>query len=362
MTKSIDNLVSTHLEKQLELATLGKEISQSATPVVVAFVDLSESTQIKQDHQADIWLGYVFGFIQFIDQKCRTSNGTTVKRIGDELMLTFSDVASCETFLQSLIDDADSHQYTFKIALDAGNAYHFKFSENLADDPYGSVIDRCARIAKLAGARTALCSSSYQKQVADQSSYISVGAFSLRGIREAENLYVRPLVSMDAGSYLNPLLSAANESSKKLDGYRTIGRQLTNEYVRDFGSSSARPFLTRELLNIPKLPYSAAEFSELLCSANNSSEKEKEFCGYLVEWDCEYDKFDRNNFDLSIYVILIGVTGYKYNTAFLKLPLNYSEIILSFKKGQKLHLRGVIENIFIGTISLNYVELSIASN
>ncbi|MDO8291865.1 MAG: adenylate/guanylate cyclase domain-containing protein [Gallionella sp.] len=358
MTKSIDNLVSTHLEKQLELVTLGRKIAQSATPVVVAFVDLSESTQMKQDHQPDIWLGYVFGFIQFIDQKCRAANGTTVKRIGDELMLTFSDVPSCEAFLQALIDDADSHQYTFKIALDTGDAYHFKFSENLADDPYGPVIDRCARIAKFAGAKTALCSSAYHKQVTTRNSYISVGTFSLRGIREPENLYVRPLVSVDTDSYLKPLLSAANESSEKLGGYRTIGRTLTNEYIRNFGSGSVRPFLARELINVPKLPYSAAEFAELLSSANVPSEKEKEFCGYLVEWDCDFNKFERNNSDLTIYAKLVGVTGYKYDTALLKLPLNYSEIILSFKKGQQLHLRGIIENIFLSSIMFNYVELS----
>jgi class 3 adenylate cyclase len=357
MSKSIDDLVVTHREKQVELLALGRQIAQSATPVVVAFVDLSESTELKQDNEPDAWLGYVFGFIQLIDKRCREAHGTTVKRIGDELMLTFSDTAKSEAFLQSLIADADSSQYTFKIALDAGDAYHFKFSDNLEDDPYGPVVDRCARIAKLAGPRTALCSSAYRGQVENPDQYSSVGAFSLRGFHEPENLFARSLVPIDSDAYVQPFVAAANEASSVFEGYRSMGRRLTTEYIRSFGPGPVRPFLARELINVPKLPYSAEAFTKLLGAADASAEKEKEFYGYLVEWECKFDGFKRNENDVNVNAELLGVTSSTYHRLKLRLPLSYSEIIRSLKKGQRLHVRGIIEDIFV-SISLNYVDVS----
>ena len=185
----------------------------------------------------------------------------------------------CSRFLTRLLHVQNRSRRT-------GDAYHFKFSDNLADDPYGPVVDRCARIAKLAGPRTALCSSAYRGQVANPNEYISVGAFSLRGFNEPANLFIRSLVPLDSEAYVQPLLSAANNTSSVVEGYRTVGRRLTTEYIRNFRPGRVRPFLVRELINVPKLPYSAAEFVKLLGAADASAEKEKEFYGYLVEWDC----------------------------------------------------------------------------
>jgi class 3 adenylate cyclase len=357
MSKSIDDLVAAHRVKQLELLRLGQEIAESATPIVVAFVDLSESTQLKQDNEPDAWLGYVYGFLKLIDDKCQAANGTTVKRIGDELMVTFSDTSKSETFLQLLIADADSVQYAFKIALDAGDAYHFRFSANLADDPYGPVVDRCARIAKLAGPRTVLCSNAYRENVANPDEYISVGNFSLHGFPSPQNLFIRSLVPVDSEAYAKPLLDAANQSSSAMEGYRSVGRRLTTEYIRNFGPGRARPFLARELLNVPKLPYSAEEFSKLLYAASASEMKYKEFYGYLVEWDCEFQDFNRNSSDITLNANIIGNPSPMYNRLTLRLPLNNSEIVRSIRKGQRLHVRGIIEDAFLG-ITLNYIDLA----
>lgn len=356
MSRSIDDLVATHREKQLELLALGRKIAQSATATVVAFVDLSESTALKQSSEPDGWLGYVYGFIEFIDEKCRAAQGTTVKRIGDELMLTFPTVTLAETFLRSLLSDPTTSDYTFKVALDAGDAYHFKFSDNLADDPYGSVVDRCARIAKLAGPRTALCSSSFREKAENPNDYKPVGAFSLRGFREPENLFVRALASTEPDSYLQPLLSSVDSTTSALDGYRSVGRKLTGEDIKHWGSGRVRPFLARELLNIPRLPYSPTQFAEILSAAEVSAEKEKEFYGYLVEWDFEFESYKRNDDDITVLGNLVGVKALQYNRLRLMLPNNYYEVVRDIKKGQRLHVRGVIDQIFLAT-SLNYVDL-----
>lgn len=42
--KQIDELVATRIQKQAELLANGREIASSAKPIVVAFVDLAEST------------------------------------------------------------------------------------------------------------------------------------------------------------------------------------------------------------------------------------------------------------------------------------------------------------------------------
>jgi class 3 adenylate cyclase len=71
----------------------------------VAFVDLAESTQMKQDREPPEWLGSIFEFIKRVDQRARDADGTVVKRIGDELMITFKDVQASERFVGSLITD-----------------------------------------------------------------------------------------------------------------------------------------------------------------------------------------------------------------------------------------------------------------
>ena len=148
--KHIDKLVATQNRKRAELAAIGKKIAQSATPIVVTFVDLAESTQMKQDREPEEWLGYVFEFLQLVDQRAKDADGTVVKRIGDELMVTFRDVQASERCVDSLIADTVLQMYRYKIAVDCGSAYHFRFIEHLPDDPYGLVVDRCARIAKYA--------------------------------------------------------------------------------------------------------------------------------------------------------------------------------------------------------------------
>ena len=167
--KHIDDLVTTRNQKQAELLVIGRQIASSATPIVVAFADLAESTQIKQDREPEEWLGYIFEFIKRVDQRARDADGTVVKRIGDELMVTFKDVQASERFVDSLITDTVLQTYRYKIAIDYGSAYHFRFGEHLADDPYGPVVDRCARIAKYAAAGTVLCTGEYRNQLGNPS-------------------------------------------------------------------------------------------------------------------------------------------------------------------------------------------------
>ena len=74
------------IRKQAELLAIGQEIVSSVMPIVVIFVDFGridgDGSRIAS---RKIGLGYVFEFIQRVDQRARDADGTVVKRIGDQL-------------------------------------------------------------------------------------------------------------------------------------------------------------------------------------------------------------------------------------------------------------------------------------
>jgi class 3 adenylate cyclase len=294
--KHIDELVAARNKTRAELLTMGHEIASLATPVVVTFVDLAESTQMKQDRAPEEWLGDIFEFIQRVDQLARAPGGTVVKRIGDELMVSFKEVQASERFVDSLITDSVLLAYRYKAAMDFGPAYHFRFGDHLADDPYGPVVDRCARFAKYAGVGTVICSGDYRNQALNPAAYVSIGSFALRGFQEPEELFARSLVEVNSVEYLKPLVNTVTKEGSRVQGYRLVGRKLTTQFVREYGEGRVRPFLARELLNVPKLPYSPEEFNKVTSGTASLTEKEHTFFGYFVEWEGTVVGFTRESF------------------------------------------------------------------
>jgi len=355
--KPLDDLVADRRRKEIETEDLGREIASSATPIAVAFVDLADSTRLKQDRKPEEWLGYIFHFLQRVDRRARDAGGTVVKRIGDEVMVTFDDVSSSERFVDSLIGDSDLQAYRYKIGTDFGSAYHFRFSEHLAHDPYGPVVDRCARIAKLAGAGAVLCSSDYQKLAGPAAGYVSVGSFPLRGLPAPTELFARFLIGVDSAKYLEPLVNALNEQSASLDGYRLVGRKLTTEFVREFGEGRVRPFLARELLNVPRLPYSLTGLDDIVrLGAGNHVTKTHEFMGYLLECEGELLGFSRDSREIKLE--LRADHTLLFERVELLLPLSYGELVKPLPKGVRLRARGVICDYFV-SITLNYVDVDV---
>jgi hypothetical protein len=88
-------------------------------------------------------------------------------------------------------------------------------------------------------------------------------------------------------------------------------------------------------------------------------EKEKEFFGYFVECEGTLMRFTRDRFDITVF-LEIG-TYPSYHTLFLRLPLSYLELVKVLNKEQRLRARGIIDEIFIGNILLNYVDFEIVS-
>ena len=147
----INDPVLAYRRKKAELAALGQGIKGSAKSEAILFVDLADSTTIKQKLAPEEWLDFIFGFIETIGEHAKKNKGSVVKSIGDEVMLSFDLVSDAEKFIEELLKDQDLNgKYRYKVAADYGEVYHFQFEQSLSLDPYGTAVDRCARIAKLA--------------------------------------------------------------------------------------------------------------------------------------------------------------------------------------------------------------------
>jgi class 3 adenylate cyclase len=190
-SKHIDALVKKYLGQLQQADELGKSIEEQAKPTAILFIDLADSAAMKSGTSARSWLGHIFTFISVIGELAEKGSGTVVKRIGDEVMLTFDTTASSEQFLDSLAESKLHEHFHFKIATDYGKAYHFKFQSGLADDPYGTVVDRCARIAKYCKPGVTLCSGDYVCRVGNESFFYPLGSFSLKGLRGPEPIFLR---------------------------------------------------------------------------------------------------------------------------------------------------------------------------
>lgn len=357
--KSIDTLVTSYLEKEADLQTHGKIIEESAHPIVVGFIDLSDSTQIKSKISAQKWLGYIYKFIDILTKHVASAGGTLVKRIGDELMLTFEGVEQAEIFLEEIESDSDlKHKYRYKIALDYGTAYFFRFSEVMPDDPYGVAIDRCARIAKLAKSGAVLCGSAYVKKLVNPVNYWSAGKFSLKGISEPEEIFIRDSNRInDLGKYIALLVDTMNMPKLQRSGYRYVSRQFNPEFFAGTGTYAAHPFLLRELLNVPMLPFSLEQFIAKQKGIENEEDK-NDFIGSFVEWRGYFSSY--TNLDNRFYLTLVYSNKEMWGgRVSLRVPLNMLDVIRLFSKGDEISFRGIIISLDCLSIALDYVDLAL---
>lgn len=199
-----------HLDQKLkdgplaahEITLLGEEIAASARPTAVVFVDLTDSTLMKYQRPVAEWIGLVYEFIKRCDFLARERGGTVVKHIGDEVMITFGNVNDSDSFLLCMLGDATLVRYKFKTAIDFGEAFYLHSHHDGARpapscpwpaplDPYGKVVDRCARIAALAPTGCILCSEDYRIAHPGGHEFPLAGTRLLKGIKDPCSIYYR---------------------------------------------------------------------------------------------------------------------------------------------------------------------------
>jgi class 3 adenylate cyclase len=353
-SKHIDALVKKYLGQLRQADELGKSIEDQAKPTAVLFIDLADSTAMKSATSARSWLGHIFTFISVISELANKGSGTVVKRIGDEVMLTFDTTASSEQFLDSLAESKLHEHFHFKIATDYGKAYHFKFESGLAEDPYGTVVDRCARIAKYCKPGVTLCSGDYVRGVGNESFFYPLGSFSLKGLPDPEAIFVRkPQPSPPSKEYLEPLLAALNAPANQWTGFRFATRAYTPaSFSLTTQHGVARPFLLRELLTLPRLPYSFQEFGVMIKDLDEDSRNR--YLGYYVEWEASFDSFTRRSTVLTAY---LRQDSLSLLILTLSLVSDMYEIVQKIKKNARVKFCGVIMRLGGLSIDLDYVEI-----
>ena len=305
--------------------------------------------------RADVeWLARIYGFIQHVDKHVQKASGTLVKRMGDGLLISFSDVQAAELFLHNLKDDPDSASYPYKASADFGNVFYFRFEEQLNDDPYGTVVDRCARLLEKSQQGVVLCSSSLFEASSNKDSFHSAGKFGLKGLPQPEEIFFWfGNSTIEPESYLGPLIKILNAEKNQQPGYRYISRVFsTNDFKMP--KSDARPFLIRELLNVPKLPFSYAEFRKLLKTVKNNDDLTM-YYGMFVEWEAIFYAYDRIHDDLILAHLY--PEDHDGRNIIVHMPLFMVDVLREFSEGDKLHLRGIISEIGGLAIHINYADI-----
>lgn len=350
---NIDDLVKDRGKKQAEMAALGAQIKESRRNVAILFIDLAASAEAKETRCDEDWLGYIFGFLQNLATRASAAGGTVVKQIGDELMVTFQTVEESELFIEGIAADSAFRQvHPCKIGADYGPVYHFKF-EGLQDDPYGRPVDRCSRIARKAQPEAILCGSGYYAQLPKPSCYVPAGAFSLKGFLQPQEIYLRTWDQRaDAEDYLQPLLKTLNRDAASEGGFRYIQRPFSADDFNFHDTIGGRPFLLRELFNLPCLPFSLSDFNAALGKDKNLDEA-KRYQGYLVNWEGYFSSYS-NNYGLSMFID--PAREFSLSSVILSLPRSHLEMVRDLKKGDKVQMRGILTSISHLNFTLDYVD------
>jgi len=357
-TRRVEQLLHQQGKKRAELAEIERQMRESKSAAAIVFVDLQDSTEMKEKQADQEWLSFTYRFIEAVGEHIRAAGGVLVKRIGDGLMASFDQVAQAETLLDLLEASPALSTYSFRTAADFGEVYFFKFEPHLAQDPYGRCVDRCARLLHLSLPGANLCGEAFVKASSHRSRYSEAGNFSINGFSEPQRIFFRlHPPSAESERFLEPLLLTLNKNNATIPSYRHAPRVLK---PADFSAydGAVRPFLLRELLNVPKLPMSHRDFTDRIESALNKDEL-REYCGMLIEWELPFGGYNQlDNGDIQAY---FHPEDHRGLTVMAALPPFMLQAVRALHKSQKTHLRGIISGITGLWITLNYVDLELCS-
>lgn len=173
---------------------LARYLEERTHPVVVAFVDLADSTRLKNQPQAD-WLPLIARFLLTVAQLAEKCEGRVVKYVGDEVISVFDNQDGLagqrvESFLweceSSLAPEGD--EYVAKYAFDFGQGARIE-PASMPEDILGTCVDRCARISKIAKSGTAVASAQFVAISKNKKSWRRIGSCKVRGLSESAVVY-----------------------------------------------------------------------------------------------------------------------------------------------------------------------------
>ena len=353
---NVDNLVSKNISLMTEVMGIKKEIAESKINKVIVFVDLCNSTELKHNKEDLEWLTDVMLFINILTANVEKHKGNVIKRIGDEIMATFPDVSKSESFINDILSDKTLQKYDFKIGVDFGEVFNLQFKTGI-DDPYGTIVDRCARITGLIKGALLFASDSYVNALSSNDNYTYLDEFPLKGISQKTKIWYRELTDVIPDSYYSSLLNVLNEESPR-DGYKVVSRVFESTYFKNYDfKHQPHPYLFLRMLNIPKSNISIEDLDKLVMRDESNKNK---YLGYVFKSSGYYNNYQLMGFsgDSKRPILLVmNLDQQKRSpTILLSLPYFYLELIEKFSPGDFISFSGVFTRYNVG-YSFDYVEI-----
>lgn len=353
---NVDNLVSKNISLITEVTSIKNKIAESKIRKVILFVDLCNSTELKQNKEDLEWLTDVVLFINILTTNVENHKGNVIKRIGDEIMATFSNVSDSEGFINDILADKTLQKYDFKIGVDIGDVFNLQFETNI-DDPYGTIVDRCARITGLIKGSLLFASDSYVEALSSKDNYTYLDEFPLKGISQKTKIWYRELTNKIPDSYYSSLLNALNTGSPRC-GYKTISRVFESSYFKDYDfKHQPHPYLFLRMLNIPKSNISIEELDKMIKADRINKNK---YLGYMFKSGGYYGNYQLLGFpDDPVRPILLVMDLYQQKhspTIYLFLPHFYLELVEKLTPGDFISFSGIFTKYELG-YSFDYVEI-----
>ena len=95
-----------------------------------------------------------------------------------------------------------------------------------------------------------------------------------------------------------------------------------------------------------------------MAGSSNAEEKEKEFIGYLVEWEAAFRDYSLERSYIRLWLTMRD-SG-RYELLLAHLPVGWLEVVGGLHKGQRVRVRGVIQDFTLGAcVQLNYVDMEL---
>lgn len=81
---------------------------------------------------------------------------------------------------------------------------------------------------------------------------------------------------------------------------------------------------------------------------------DSQYIGYLVEWEGEFESFQRSDNKITVNLKIVGSTSAIFRCRLCVVP-DMLEIVRRMKEGDIVKFRGIIANIFL-SFGINYVQ------
>jgi class 3 adenylate cyclase len=190
-------LEKTESEIRILVKDAKKNVRTGLRDTVVIFIDMVDSTRLKVKYKdkPEKWVSKLYEFSSIVSLYIKECQGTPVKYIGDEVMAEFkkpSRIKDAINFLNRIddiereISKATKDETKVKVSIDCGKVYYISYKGHKVEDPQGTPIDRCARIAKYCQPGTILTSAAFVEKCPQRDIWKKLGAVKLKGLGETE--------------------------------------------------------------------------------------------------------------------------------------------------------------------------------